>query len=262
MLAVLSGLRPGFMLDYAALAPERLAAAAASLAGALQLPAAGLCVVALGDCAYLVRPGMLPGLGPCGASAVAPGAAAPPVMLVAFDGSRAARWADGAEAAQAAAQLGALRAGLVLAAEQSARVGSCCCGGGIPVVEASSIPGWQRVVPPTASGYLLGYPALYLCHSLEGAQAATRCLSSGGLCLHSVSCRLRLPPEMEALEEGQPLLAFSVPAELATAAEWHACRDAWQARLQQQHHLALQQGLPWSEPHLAVASQQPRPVAL
>ena len=297
VLAVLCGLRPGFLLDYGQLAPGELAAAAAQLAASLGLPAAGLAVAVLNDCCYLVRPQLLPSLvgcaapagsaaaatsaaGPAGRSAIdaAAGAAAsgPPVMFVAFQ-QQQAQWAAAAEAEHAAAQLQALLDGLLAAAagggsstpqhgEQRMAGGRGSSGGtpaAIPVVEAEGIPGWSGLVAPTASGLLLGYPALYLCHSLEGAQAAARCLSSTSLCLHSVACQLQAGPGVPAPDPSQPLLAFSVPAELAAAAEWAACRDTWWAQLRRRHRTAVEQhDLPWTEPQLALAVQAPRPVAL
>ena len=309
ILAVLSGLRPAFMLDYGMLAPECLAAAAADLARALRLAeaAAELCVAVLGDCCYLVRPGLLPSLAgvPAGAGGEQtrqqaqqaqqaqqeqaqqeqaqqqqgdpPLAAAPAVLFVAFDGQRV-RWAAGAEAGEAAAQLQALRQGLLQAVQEAQQrqpqqhkpsshtssKSSCRSSGSISVVDAEALPGWREgLVPPTASGYLLGYPAIYLCHSLEGAQAASRCLSTGGLCLHSATCQLRATAGVPQLDGQQPLLAFSVPAELAAAPEWEACRAAWHARLQQQHSRAVKHhGLPWGELQMAANGAGPRPVAL
>ena len=251
--AVLCGLRPGFMLDYGTLPPGDLASAAAGVAAALRLaPAATeLEVVQLNGCSYVVRPALLPDL----AAAAAEVGLAAPLMFVAFEHQPrpAARWATPAEAAHAASQLAALRQGLLAAVAQRQAGGGAA---GMSVVDADSLPGWQGLVPPTASGYLLGYPALYLCRDLEGAQAAARCLSSSSLCLHMVGCALGggAPPL-----EGQPLLAFSVPAELATASKWTVCRNAWWDGLQQRHRVSL---LAWDEPQLAVASQAPRPVAL
>jgi hypothetical protein len=306
ILAVLTGLRPAFMLDYGMLPPECLAAAVADLARALRLAeaAAQLCVAVLGDCCYLVHPRLLPSL--AGALSGAGGeqmrqqqeqvqaqqhvqaqqqqgepplAAAPAVMFVAFDGQRV-RWAAGADAREAAARLQALRQGLLQAVHEvqqrqseerelrshiSNRAGSGSgTSGSIPLLDAEGIPGWREgLVPPTASGYLLGYPAIYLCHSLEGAQAASRCLSSGGLCLHWATCQLRATAGVPQLEGQQPLLAFSVPAELAAAPEWEACRSAWHARLQQQHSRAVKHyGLPWGELQMAARGAGPCPVAL
>jgi hypothetical protein len=259
-MAVLSGLRPGFMLDYALLTPSQLAAAVAGVARALRLPLAGLCVAELGECCCLVRPSLLPsrvcsGSPPHGQQA----GAAPHVMLMAFDGGHSASWAHGAQAAEATAQLLALRTGLLAATDANAERQQGC---GIPTVLADGLPGWQALAPPTARGFLLGYPAVYLCHDLEGAQAASRYLSSSSLHLHSVSCELRLPQGVPAMPAGQPLLAFSVPAELAAANDWAACHAAWQAGLRERHARAVQEGLPWGELQTEVASQRPRPVAL
>lgn len=266
VLAVLSRLRPAFLLDYGALGPADLAAAAADVAAALRLDAARLAVLVLNDCCYLVQPDALPEL----MAEASPGAAAdaqpPAAMFIAFDQQPApqARWATGAEAAAAAAQLGALRQGLLAAVgnvrqqgqQQQQQFQQPGTSSSIPVVDAQALPGWQALAPPTASGYLLGYPALYLCHDLASAQAATRCLSSSSLCLHSVACDLGGPAPRP---EGQPLLAFSVPQELAAAPEWAACRAAWWARLQQRRRSAA---VPWGEPQLAATGQAPRPVAL
>lgn len=290
----MSGLRPAFMLDYGIMAPEQLAATAASVCQAVQLPTAGLCIALLVDCCYLVRPQLLPDLTahPQAGTTAAPaaagtaagaaaeagdraqaallarneadqqaGAAAPDApMLVGFR-SRHAIWAAGADAADAAVQLQALRHGLLHAAEQQHSTEGCItvCST-VPIVLAGDIPGWQQLVPPTASGYLLGYPAIYLCHSFDEAQAASRSLSSTSLHLHSVSCQLLAPGVPQP--EGQPLLAFSLPGELADASEWEACRDSWCTRLKQRHREAIQRGVVWEEPQMAICSQPPRPVAL
>ncbi|KAL4430852.1 hypothetical protein ABPG75_006108 [Micractinium tetrahymenae] len=251
LLAVLSGLRPAFMLDYGQLPAEQLAAAAASLAAALQLQAAAAqcCVAVLGDCCYVVRPQALPAVGDSarsGQQQQGSPAAAPPVLFLAFDGPRP-RWSSAAEASEAAAALQALRAGLLAAVARhqqeqdwrtagSSRSNSSASAAAcppLPVVQGEDLPGWQQVVPPTASGYLLGYPAVYLCHSLEGAQAASRGLSSGSLCLHTVAATLAAPPPGVPQPLDQPLLGFSVPAELAGVPEWAACRDAWWAALEE-----------------------------
>ena len=301
---MLSGLRPGFLLDYGQLSPEQLAAAAEQLAAALGLAIAGLAVAVLNDCCYLVQTQLLPALEegaaaagaaasrcswPAGAASMDSNVAgttagtaspAPPVMLVAFEQQRV-RWASAEEAAHAVLQLEALRRGLLAAAagQQQAASPHCSSGGGgaspgssrqrphdsagIPVVDAEGIAGWQGLVAPTASGYLLGYPALYLCHSADGAQAAACCLSSSSLCLHVVACQLRGGSGVPTPDPPQPLLAFSVPRELAAAAEWTACRDAWWAQLRRRHRAAAEQhGLPWGEPQLEMASHAPRPVAL
>lgn len=307
LLAVLSGLRPSFMLDYGQLPPEQLAAAAAGLAAALRLQAAAgqCCVAILGDCCYVVRPEALSCL--AGSAAGASGGAtaagtaehqpaacdaaqqqrhahtaqqrqapAAPAMFVGFDGPRP-RWASAAEAAEAAGALGALRAGLLAAVErhlhshQQQPASSSVSGGGgavclpLPVVQAEELSGWQRVVPPTASGYLLGYPAVYLCHSLEGAQAASRGLSSGSLCLHTVAGALAALPAHVPHPHGQPLLGFSVPAELAASPEWAACRDAWWAAVEGRASAAAAASgglVCWERLQLDISSQPPRPVAL
>lgn len=285
LLAVLCGLRPGFMLDYGSLQPVQLAAAVAALAAGLALPAAGLALVLLNDCCYLVRPGLLPdplaGAAPDAEGSAAAGgqqqqqgssnsSGAPPMLFVAFDQHRP-RWAASAEASEAAGQLAALQRGLldaVHAADPAAaerqpqrQQQEAPSGGGIPVVDAADVAGWQALAPPTASGYLLGYPALYLVRDLEGAQAASRGLSTGGLCLHTVACALQ-PGSGVPAPEGQPLLAFSVPGELAVAPAWAACRDAWWALLQRQRSEAAGAGWPWGEPALEMRAQPPRPVAL
>lgn len=288
LLAVLSGLRPAFMIDYGALLPAHLAAAAAELAATLQLQAAAaeLVMVLLNDCCYLVRPVLLPSLGSAEAEAADKAAASaqrprqqqpqqppqqqqqwlrpapPPLMFVAFD-QQQPRWATDAEAAEAAAQLAALQQGLLAAVaaaqqQQQQHKGAPAC---IPIIDPADVPGWQALAPPTASGYLLGYPALYLVRSQEGAQAASRALSTSSLCLHSVGCQLRTA-EGVPVPKAQPLLAFSVPGELAAAPGWQACRTAWWSRLRQRHCAAVQAGLAWSEPELESKAQPPRPVAL
>ncbi len=298
---MLSGLRPGFLLDYGQLSPEQLAAAVEQLAAALDVAVTGLVVGVLNDCCYLVQTQLLPavteGAAAAGAAAAsgsaafsAAGAAFPsrPVMLVAFEQQRA-RWATAEEALHAASQLEALRCGLLAAAGDSQQphvtppaqqmAGGCSSYSGgadlgsssiraagpprIPVIDAERIAGWQGLVAPTASGYLLGYPALYLCRTADGAQAAARCLSSSSLCLHTVACQLRACSSVPAPDPPQPLLAFSVPRELAAAAEWAACRDAWWAQLRRRQRAAVEQhGLPWEEASLDIASHAPRPVAL
>ncbi|KAI3433642.1 hypothetical protein D9Q98_003451 [Chlorella vulgaris] len=232
IVAVLSGLRCGCMVDYAAVAPHQLAAAAASVAACLRMAAAGVCVVGMVDCAYLVQPQLLP----CCCSVddgQLLGGQPPAPLLASFDGARSVRWASVAEAAAAMGKLAAFRSGLLQAVHAASGAAA------IPVVAAASIPGWQGLAPPTASGYLLGFPAIYLCHSLEGAQAASRCLSSGSLCLHTVRCVLAAHG-VPAAAADQPLLAFSLPAQLAAAPAWMSCWEAWRTRLHQQHGESVQ----------------------
>lgn len=254
IVAVLSGLRCGCMVDYAAVAPHQLAAAAASVAACLRMAAAGVCVVGMVDCAYLVQPQLLP----CCCSVddgQLLGGQPPAPLLASFDGARSVRWASVAEAAAAMGKLAAFRSGLLQAVHAASGAAA------IPVVAAASIPGWQGLAPPTASGYLLGFPAIYLCHSLEGAQAASRCLSSGSLCLHTVRCVLAAHG-VPAAAADQPLLAFSLPAQLAAAPAWMSCWEAWRTRLHQQHGESVQRGLPWTALEAGVATRTACPVAL
>jgi hypothetical protein len=190
-------------------------------------------------------------------------------MFVAFDGSRA-RWAAGGEAAEAAAALQALRRGLLAAVKQQQQHtggdgGGAAAHPALQVVHADALPGWQAVAPPTASGFLLAYPALYLCHSLEEVQAATRGLSSGSLCLHQLACALAAAgvPQLDPWE--QPLLAFSVPAELVSTQEWEQCLAGWRGALEARHcaaAAALGSAGAWAPPQLRITLQPPRPVAL
>lgn len=248
--AVLSGLRPAFMLDYAQLAPGGLAAAVGAMARALSLARPPLlCVAAAAEgCALLVRPGLL---------TRAPSPDAP--ALIAFEpdamgGMVRPHW-EGAEAAQAVLlQLEALRQWL----EARAALPPASP----PVVDL--LDGPAAPVLPTLAGYLLGYPALYLVHDQEGAQCASRALSSAALQLHTVAATLACGAAggWPAPEDGT-LSGFTVPAELASGCDWEARWDAWQRSMLARVEAARQvDGWPWAQLEVHAAAQAPRAVAL
>jgi hypothetical protein len=74
--------------------------------------------------------------------------------------------------------------------------------------------------------------------------------------------RVRTAPEECRGGEEEPLLAFSVPSELAGEARWEARRGAWLQELQAAVAAAAGRGFPWCGALLHVQQSQPRPIAL
>ncbi len=142
----------------------------------------------------------------------------------------------------------------------------------IPVVELDGVEGLPAM--PTLSGLLLGYPAVYVVHDLPSAQAASRCLSATSLCFYSAALlgqRVRAGGTgvergpggtRMSREDEDPLLALSVPQELAGDPRWEARRSAWLAALRARVEAAALWGFPWHGVALHVQQNMPRPIAL
>ena len=266
--AVLSGLRPGFMLDYASPQPAHLSLLVAAISRALEplLGPCAPCVAELEGCCYVLRPELLPG----GERALA---AAPP-RLISFSsaggGLATTQWAAGPEAEAAHRQLLSAAAQLRdLVAAAAQRAAAAAPGRPppprLPVVPLVSLSELRDApVMPTLSGLLLGYPAVYLVHSMDSAQAAARALSSAALRMHSLDCGLA---GAEQAPGAGPLLSFSVPEELlrgegAAAEAWREALRGWQAGVAARAAAARAAGVPWGTLRLEQGMQQPRPVAL
>lgn len=281
LLAVAAGLRAAAMLDYAMLDPQLLArlvtALVADLAPAGLVPGAPAAaaggserwvVAVLDGCCYVVRPVLLQEL--------LIRTDSPQPQLLSFQspargGGMVPAWAGAAAAAATlVGQVGRLaealqrRGGATAAGE---------AGGGqlVAVVDldelASCEPGLGPLPPmPTLSGLLLGYPAVYAVHDLEGAQAASRALSATSLCLYTAALQWRgsgcgstglLPSSGE-----EPLLSFSVPAGLAGEASWERACGAWLQQLRVRVAAAGAAGYPWAGVALHAQASPPRGIAL
>lgn len=78
---------------------------------------------------------------------------------------------------------------------------------------------------PALSGYLLDYPVIYVVKNMEHSQAASRCLSSCTLSLYTVDIIIIIGGA-----EKQPLLAFSLPKQLAEDVCWKQAYDSWKTK--------------------------------
>lgn len=300
-LAVLSGLRPGFMLDYGTLPAVQLAAAVGALLRALRLEAGCLVVAEWHDCCFLVQPDLLAARAEVQQDAEAledatalrpaagtPGTAPNTPLLICFgeDGGGGCvrpEWVSPVEQAAAARELAEVGRRLRRATEaqrgrtsprrSTSSAAAPSSGPGqppladaaplLPVVDLAALA--CPLAMPTIAGFLLGYPALYLVRDQDGAQRAARCLSSASLQLHTATTRLQLPPPggTASRDDGQaPLAAFSVPTELAGAPSWHRAWEAWGTALQRAADAARAAGFPWGPLELRAAVHPPRPVAL
>ena len=113
---------------------------------------------------------------------------------------------------------------------------------------------------PTLNGCLLGYPVVYAVHDMNGAQAASRSLSTSTLKLYSVSSSLlhsftgEKGHHSQLMNEG--LLSFSVPAEMARDEVWLQQRQQqWTTGLRQRHAAAVETlGMPWGKIYITESS--------
>lgn len=134
-----------------------------------------------------------------------------------------------------------------------------------PLVTLDGLAGLPPM--PTLSGLLLGYPAVYVVRDLAGAEAASRCLSATSLTFYTATLQpgdgslgSSLPGSGGGSAGGEhPLLAFSVPAQLAGDPDWEAARAAWLAALRERVGAA---GFPWTGAALGARHSAPRPIAL
>ena len=199
--------------------------------------ATALCVAVVHECCLVVAPAALPADAPLFVEFASPSAK---------QGSITPAWADEQQAAALWRPLAEVRRALLAAALRA--------GGGagealpIAVLDDATC----GLCMPTLNGYLLGYPAVYAVHCLDGALAASRCLSSTTLRLHTASARLRgagadlrqTGAERSGDEQGV-LLGFSVPSELCGGAAWRAAGERWRRHMQRQHAAATRDGWPW-----------------
>jgi hypothetical protein len=83
---------------------------------------------------------------------------------------------------------------------------------------------------PTLSGYLLNYPVIYVVKDMEHSQAASRCLSSCTLHLYTVHIVDDGDRDDNYDGKQQPLLAFSIPRQLAEDACWKETYSEWKGK--------------------------------
>jgi hypothetical protein len=101
----------------------------------------------------------------------------------------------------------------------------------IPIFDLTSkLKDASTICLPTLSGYLLDYPVIYVVKDMEHSQAASRCLSSCTLDLNTV--HVVDDGDRDDKNEGkqQPLLAFSLPRQLAEDACWKETYREWKGR--------------------------------
>ncbi|KFM27908.1 hypothetical protein F751_5946 [Auxenochlorella protothecoides] len=233
--AVLCGLRPSLMLDYALLTPKIALELArqASLLGDCPLT-----VAQLADCTFFLRPDRyLPD-------------AAPPLFIDFTSGT--ATWVE------PGSERGTSLAGV--AAEVRASVARRAVASGAPCLLTLDCDRWaaRGAALPTLAGILLGYPAVYAIGSQEEGAQAARCLSSGGLVLHSLTAGL------QAGRDPSPpaILAYSVPASLLPDTEMDERAMAWEAEARVAAAVVQGGGWAWGDVGRSRAAAGPRPVVL
>ncbi|KAL6781172.1 hypothetical protein ACKKBG_A10105 [Auxenochlorella protothecoides x Auxenochlorella symbiontica] len=233
--AVLCGLRPSLMLDYALLTPKialELARQASLLGDCL------LTVAQLADCTFFLRPDRyLPD-------------AAPPLFIDFTSGT--ATWVE------PGSERGTSLAGV--AAEVRASVARRAVASGAPCLLTLDCDRWaaRGAALPTLAGILLGYPAVYAIGSQEEGAQAARCLSSGGLVLHSLTAGLQAGRDPSP----QAILAYSVPASLLPDTEMDERASAWEAEVRVAAAVAQGGGWAWGDVGRSRAAAGPRPVVL
>ena len=228
IIAIASGLRPAFLLDYAHISPEdlsRLILAAIELLPA-SLPVPNLCILEQDDACLITNCELIKTLSP---------------LFVQFmwqnHGGVVASWASVEEQAALQQKL----AGIIeiLVATKFNPLNQ------ILIIHLESLFNpTNELIMPTLNGCLLGYPVCYAVHDLHEAQAASRCLSTTTLRLFSIFTSLGTHSEKYS-NGNSPLLSFSLPSDLIENEEWGRKFSAWEASLRQRHELAVAAGIPW-----------------
>ena len=230
IIAVASGLRPSFLLDYLIIDYNQLATIICTGLDLLphQLATQQLCLLTLGDCCLVTNVTMLP-----------KGQLSHP-LFIEFDsnpkGGMNARWANEIEQATRQNKVEALIAAVL--AQLQLPPGSIAMR--IPILDLESISQNVDIVMPTLNGWFLGYPVSYAVHDMVNAQSASRCLSTTTLRLYSVFTKLTsLRSSLNNVEvERSPLFSFSLPANLVESDEWRERRKEWEKTLRKQHKTA------------------------
>ncbi|KAK9814822.1 hypothetical protein WJX72_012047 [[Myrmecia] bisecta] len=216
LLALLSGLRRAIMVDYAPVAGVALCQLVEQICKVDTVTGKHLAVAELDGCCYVLRLDLCTHPG----AAAGTGCAQPVPGFVAFqalDGQASmCRWATSHEAQAVMQQLDTVRSALQDAAASQPSGAPCC-----PHINLSRLPGIP--IMPTLSGWLLGYPVVYLVDS-DNVDLAARLLSSSALRLYKLqmTCKplrdaLVEHPGLSSVETAglDTLCSFSLPSMLS-----------------------------------------------
>jgi hypothetical protein len=230
--AVACGIRTACMISFARVESQALVGAVAKLERRLCMPPSTLFVATLQGCCYVANRSVLftlPSLPRCF------------VIFDAVDRRSEPRWADSDEHAALVMQL--TNATHHLGKAAAAGVTGAQAGHHVPQLVNMDDLCSGSVAMPIFSGWLLGYPAIYVARSQDDAERASRQLSYSTLCFHDAKICLQLDGFQHEVGE---LIRFSVPKALTGATPWQACRRAWQAAVVSAVKAAQEAGLPWS----------------
>lgn len=235
ILAVISGVRSGFLLDYGCLEASIFADLVGSVSANFK---AEVCIVTSGDCCILVAPKLLllqelhfiSFRTPNGTMMALPEWMPDRVqMLQRFDGVKT------------------FLQSVVNKAGYSSNTKA------VQIVQANSIPGCPCM--PTLHGFLLGYPIIYVVHDLEEAERASRCLSTCSLRFYCLTSSLDLKFGSNLGIEDLTILCFSVPESLCkdtsdgdadSESMMKAVLQDWFAVTTRRHSTAVENdGVPW-----------------
>jgi hypothetical protein len=240
IVAVASGLRPAFLLDYLTIEPKEVAVlveTTLTLIPRQLITMTKLCVLTLDACC-LVANLKVPALN---------GEMQQHPLFIEFEsnatgGGMTPRWAN--EEKQTAMQN---KFKAVLDAVL-AHVPPVSPTPHVPIIDLDSISKNIGVTMPTINGFFLGYPVCYAVHDMVNAESASRCLSTTTLKLYSVFTKLDEVASSQKFEEGEdaPLFAFSLPVILDKSDEWRERKGVCFETLRTQHKEALAAEIPWS----------------
>ena len=227
--ALLSHLRPGFLLDYAVLYPEELHHIILDIVSPQF--ASDLAIVVLHDgCCLVVNKQTLPDI------------LMHPPMFIEFTERHHNHGGLLVPAWMAAGTDGTATATDTVSAKDrlQASVRSILTAGTAIVQHGTNTCKDGGLTMPTLNGCLLGYPVSYVVNNIDHAQAASRCLSTTTLRLFTVKCTFG------GLDEEMVLMSFSVPTAMVGGGGFEERKKAWIKRLKEKHREAIEhRGMPW-----------------
>jgi Domain of unknown function (DUF4504) len=236
--AVVSGLRPSFLLDYLVIEPIYLTSVVRTVLALFPRELAkqqGLCILTLDDCCLITN------LKP-----FQEGHTPQHPLFIEFDtnaqgAGMTARWASEEEQTAMQSKLVAVtRAVLAQLPSASSRTH-------VPIINLDLILQNVGLTMPTLNGWFLGYPVTYAVHDMSNAESASRCLSTTTLKLYSVFTRLHKTTHLEKSlkKQNAPLFAFSLPVNLVESDKWRERKQEWEESLRNRHKKAISAEIPW-----------------